>query len=167
MASYQIDVRALATGDADHLRAFYIAYVNEFLSVDGMARFYGVKPESARAWIEAGRAAHETRCAADRANLPDVTTRDRRDMPATAGAGEIGSDDPRAEFEVLDSRTTETGAKIDLAARWAGWACAGSRMRWENGAFVVRYEMRDGMRGSRAFRPADADKAAQMFQRIA
>lgn len=106
----------------------------------------------------------DTRALAD--SLPDVTTRDRHDMPRMAECRDIGADDPRAECETLDSRVADTGARVELVARWAGWECAGSCMRWANGAFLIRFETRDGTRGSRAFKPADAERAARLFARM-
>jgi len=60
--TWQIDLRALALGDSDHLHRFYLTWVNEFLTRAYMAEYYGLKLESVSRFIESGRAIHESRC---------------------------------------------------------------------------------------------------------
>jgi len=60
--TWQIDMRALALGDSDHLNRFYLMSVNEFLTRADMAEYYGLKLESVARFIESGRAIHLSRC---------------------------------------------------------------------------------------------------------
>ena len=59
--TYQIDLQALALGDPVHLQRFYLSWVNEFMTRESMAEYYGLKLESAIRFIEQGRVIHERR----------------------------------------------------------------------------------------------------------
>ena len=59
--TYQIDLQALALGDPDHLQRFYLSWVNEFLTREYMAKYYGLKLESVIRFIDQGRVIHERR----------------------------------------------------------------------------------------------------------
>ena len=59
--TYQIDLQALALGDPDHLQRFYLSWVNEFLTSEYMAKYYGLKLESVIRFIDQGRVIHERR----------------------------------------------------------------------------------------------------------
>jgi len=59
--TYQIDLQALALGDPAHLQRFYLSWVNEFLTREFMAEYYGLKFESVIDFIERGRVIHERR----------------------------------------------------------------------------------------------------------
>ena len=59
--TYQIDLKALAVGDSDHLQRFYLSWVNEFITREYIAEYYGLKLESAIGFIEQGRVIHERR----------------------------------------------------------------------------------------------------------
>jgi hypothetical protein len=59
--TYQIDLQALAVGDPDHLQRFYLSWVNEFMTSESMAKYYGLKLESVIRFIDQGRVIHERR----------------------------------------------------------------------------------------------------------
>ncbi|MFC3643622.1 hypothetical protein [Aquibium oceanicum] len=50
-----------------------------------------------------------------------------------------------------------------MVAVTAGWAIAGSMLRWDNGCFAVRCEIDGAIHGSRY---ATFDQAAEHFNRI-
>lgn len=97
-------------------------------------------------------------------NLPDVTE-NNRDIPRGKVAIEKSppADEPRAIPIVLDSRRAWGGTKVELIATPAGWACAGSVIRWDNGSYGIRYE-HYGQRHRRAFRTAD--EALDLFKKL-
>lgn len=95
--------------------------------------------------------------------IPDVHTNDRA-IPAgkvllcnTPPAG-----DPRATPETLARGRCPIGREIRLEAIPAGWACAGSMMRWDNGAFRVAFENNGATHGRRF---ADYTDARALFDR--
>ena len=59
--TYQIDLQALALGNPDHLQRFYLSWVNEFMTRESMAKYYGLKLESVIRFIDQGRVIHERR----------------------------------------------------------------------------------------------------------
>lgn len=63
MSQPQIDLRKVAESDDKELRRFYLQYVNEFLTYQGVASYYGWSLEFTTDRIRAGRAAHEAHCA--------------------------------------------------------------------------------------------------------
>lgn len=87
-------------------------------------------------------------------NIPDVHAGDR-EIPAgkvLIWDKRLPDDAPRAIPAVLDTRTAWEGRrKVDLVACPAGWACAGSVMRWDNGWYGIRYWI-DGSIHGRRFR---------------
>lgn len=86
-------------------------------------------------------------------NLPDVHHRDRDIPPGKvllAEYGEITDDDPRPEVTVLDERWCKTlRTQVRLIAATAGWAIAGSVLRWDNGYFAIRYTFDGAIHGRR------------------
>ena len=97
--------------------------------------------------------------------VPDIHEHDR-DIPAgkvlVAEYRDIPADAPRATPVTLDSGIDKFGRPVKLEAVSAGWAIAGSMLRWDNGRFRVSVEI-DGTRHSRAFR--DFDGALDLFRR--
>jgi hypothetical protein len=99
-------------------------------------------------------------------NIPNVHEHDRA-IPA----GKVLICEPRAlpageartRREVLDTRTAWGTARVDLIARFPGWACAGSMMRWDNGAYGVIWTAGGSSYGNwyRTF-----DEALAHFQRL-
>ena len=83
-------------------------------------------------------------------NHIDVTAGNR---PIPAGkvllADRIGSNEPRPVVQVLDQKTGWGRTNVKLIAVSAGWACAGSMMRWDNGYFAVRWEVSGSTHGQR------------------
>lgn len=70
---------------------------------------------------------------------------------------DIGAADRRYSETVLASKIGWGRTKVELVAGLAGWACAGSMMRWDNGCYAVRWEDNRGSRhGSRYREYADA-----------
>jgi hypothetical protein len=94
-------------------------------------------------------------------SIPDVHAFNR-EIPAgkVLLADRLSAEDRRRKDEVLETKIARTGHTMTLQARHAGWACAGSMMRWDNGNFAVAYECRDGTTGSRAFHSYEEAKAA-------
>lgn len=99
-------------------------------------------------------------------NIPNVHEHDK-EIPAgkvlVAEYGQIGRDERRPEKTVLDTKTGWGRTKIELIAVTAGWAIAGSMLRWDNGYYAVRWESGGATHGSRykAF-----DDAVAHFNRI-
>jgi len=99
-------------------------------------------------------------------NLPDVHALDRVIPPGKvllAEYGDISADDPRAIETVLDVKVGWGRTPVRLVAITAGWAIAGSVLRWDNGCFAVYYEIDRAQHGSRY---ADFDDALAHFNRI-
>ena len=99
-------------------------------------------------------------------NIPDVHALDRVIPPGKvllAEYGDISADEPRPKETVLDSKLGWGRTTVKLAAVTAGWAIAGSMLRWDNGCFAVRYEIDGVLHGSRY---ADFDQALEHFDRI-
>lgn len=99
-------------------------------------------------------------------NIPDVHAGDR-EIPAgkvlIAEYGQIPDDAPRARPIVLDSGTSkQTGRAVRLEAIPAGWALAGSMLRWDNGCYAVAFEM-GGARHGRRFK--GFDEALALFEK--
>ena len=92
-------------------------------------------------------------------NIPDVHALDRAVPPGKvllAEYGEISADDPRPIETVLDTKLGWGRTPVRLVAITAGWAIAGSMLRWDNGCFAVHYEIDGARHGSRyaSFGPA-------------
>lgn len=88
----------------------------------------------------------------DLSNLPDVHKHDRTIPPGKVLVSEYGrvpADDPRARPITLATRKAWGRTEVRLEAIPAGWACAGSMMRWDNGCFAVRYDFHGATHGSR------------------
>lgn len=77
--------------------------------------------------------------------------------------GEIAADDPRPIETVLDSKIGWGRTPVRLVAITAGWAIAGSMLRWDKGCFAVLYEIDGARHGSRY---AEFDLALDRFNRI-
>ena len=56
-------IKLARNDDDDALRATYLDYVNQFLTVAGFAAYYGLSVNNAHDLIVAGRRAHEAFCA--------------------------------------------------------------------------------------------------------
>lgn len=76
------------------------------------------------------------------APVPDVTLHNR-DIPSgqvlLAECGTVSPEDPRPQITVLDTKTA-WGRTVELVACTAGWAIAGSCLRWDNGWYGIRFE---------------------------
>jgi hypothetical protein len=99
-------------------------------------------------------------------NIPDVHVLDRAIPPGKALLAEyadISADDPRPAETVLDTKLGWGRTNVRLVAVTAGWAIAGSMLRWDNGCFAVRYEIDGALHGSRY---ATFDQALAHFERI-
>lgn len=96
-------------------------------------------------------------------NFPDVHANDKA-IPAGKVLLASGLPD-KADFAreiVLDAKPSKQlpSRMIRLVAVNAGWAIAGSMLRWDNGYFGVRFEM-DGSTHGRRF--AEYEDAAALF----
>lgn len=97
----------------------------------------------------------------------DVHANDR-EIPAgkvlLAEPGALSADEPRAiPFPIASAEHHEfPGRIIELVGIPAGWAPAGSIMRWFNGCYAVRFKI-DGSRHSRRFR--DHASARELFNK--
>lgn len=83
-------------------------------------------------------------------NIPDVHALDREIPPGkvlVAEYGQIGEDEPRPIETVLDEKLGWGRTNVQLVARTAGWAIAGSMLRWDNGRFGVYWEMDNARHG--------------------
>lgn len=99
-------------------------------------------------------------------NVPDVHALDRVIPPGKvllAEYGDISPDDPRPVETVLDTKLGWGRTQVRLVAITAGWAIAGSVLRWDNGCFAVRYEFDGALHGCRY---ATFDEALARFNRI-
>lgn len=99
-------------------------------------------------------------------NIPDVHALDRVIPPGkvlVAEYGDVSADEPRATETVLDTKLGWGRTTVRLVAVTAGWAIAGSMLRWDNGCFAVRYEIDNATHGSRY---ATFDEALGHFDRI-
>lgn len=74
----------------------------------------------------------------------------------------------RPERTVLDTRTAWSGNRtptaVELVAVTAGWACAGSVLRWDNGHYAVLWTLRDGSQHGRRYR--NLQDARDHFDRL-
>lgn len=99
-------------------------------------------------------------------NVPDVHVHDR-EIPAgkvlVAEYGEIGPDEPMVKEMTLETKTGWGRREVRLVARYAGWAIAGSMLRWDNGCYAVSWEM-DGADHGVSYRTFD--EALAHFNRI-
>lgn len=100
--------------------------------------------------------------------LPDFKARDREIPPGKvllAEYADVGPDEPRAEIQPLEHRAAWGGSTmVRLVVRCAGWAIAGSCMRWDNGAVGVLWNAPDGTQHGQWFR--DYQPARELFDRI-
>lgn len=96
-------------------------------------------------------------------NIPDVHALDREIPPGKVLLAQPGSDPkPMADRTVLDRFVRGDGIEVRLEAVTAGWAVAGSTMRWDNGYFGV-FWMIDGNRHGQRFERFD--EAADFFRK--
>jgi len=58
----KIDISKVKRLEDESLRAFYLDWVNNFLTVVYMAEYYGIGPRTAENYIQLGREAHENYC---------------------------------------------------------------------------------------------------------
>lgn len=83
-----------------------------------------------------------------------------RDIPAgkilLCEYRDIQPEDPRAIPQVLETGRDTFGRHVSLEAIPAGWAIAGSMLRWDNGCFRVAMVDRDGILHGRRFK-AESD----------
>lgn len=99
------------------------------------------------------------------ANIPDVHVHDREIPPGKVLiADRLPADARRARREILDVKTGWGTVRVELVATHAGWAIAGSAMRWDNGTYGVRWENRDGCSFGARYRTFP--EALAHFQRI-
>jgi hypothetical protein len=83
-------------------------------------------------------------------NVPPVNEHDRDIPPGKVLKAErLDPADRRAKSEVLDVKTGWGRTRVELTANHAGWACAGSVMRWDNGSYGVRWESGGATHGRR------------------
>jgi len=103
---------------------------------------------------------------AEMTNLPNVHEFDR-EIPAgkvlLAEYGQLTPTDRRAGYEVIDAKTGWGRHQVKLVACTAGWAIAGSVLRWDNGYYAVRWQIDGATHGSRY---ASFDEALAHFNRI-
>jgi hypothetical protein len=98
-------------------------------------------------------------------NIPDVHANDRA-IPAgkvlVAEYTQIPHDAPRAVPILLDKAPSRQFPKrmLRLEAVPAGWAIAGSMLRWDNGRYSVSFDL-DGARHGRSF--LNFDDALALF----
>lgn len=94
-------------------------------------------------------------------NIPDVHALDR-EIPEgkvlVAEYGQIGEDAPMPVETVLDEKLGWGRTPVKLVARTAGWAIAGSMLRWDNGRYGVYWEMDGARHGSGYTEFEDAEK---------
>lgn len=101
-----------------------------------------------------------------KSNLPDPHVLDRVIPPGKvllAEYGDISADDPRPEETILDTKIGWGRTPVRLVSITAGWAIAGSMLRWDNGCYAVLYEIDGARHGSRY---ASFDPAVAHFNRI-
>jgi len=99
-------------------------------------------------------------------NLPDIHALDREIPPGkvlVAEYGQIGEDEPRPIETVLDEKLGWGRYQVKLVAKTAGWAIAGSMLRWDNGCYGVYWDM-DGARHGSGYLQFEAAEAH--FKRI-
>lgn len=83
-------------------------------------------------------------------NIPNVHEFDREIPPGKVMiADRLDSSERRAKREVLDVKTGWGRARVELVAIHAGWAIAGSVMRWDNGTYAVQWESGGAIHGRR------------------
>jgi hypothetical protein len=97
-------------------------------------------------------------------NHIDVTA-GNREIPAgkVLLADRLTADCPRPVKQVLDTKTGWGRTTVKLVAVSAGWACAGSMMRWDNGHFAVSWDVGASTHGARY---KSLDDAQAHFNRI-
>lgn len=99
-------------------------------------------------------------------NVPDVHALDR-EIPAgkvlLAEYRDIGANEARPVETVLDTKAGWGRTQVRLVAVTAGWALAGSMLRWDNGYYAVLWDV-DGVRHGRRYRAFD--DALAHFNRI-
>lgn len=98
--------------------------------------------------------------------IPDIHALDRTIPPGKvllAEYGDISADDPRPIETILDRKHCWGSTPVRLVAITAGWAIAGSVLRWDNGCFAVRYEI-DGAQHGSCY--SNFDEALAHFNRI-
>lgn len=99
-------------------------------------------------------------------NVPDIHIHDK-EIPAgkvlIAEYRDIGPSERRPVETVLDTKTGWGKRRVRLVAVTAGWAIAGSMLRWDNGYYAVLWDIDGTRHGSRykAF-----DDALAHFNRI-
>lgn len=99
-------------------------------------------------------------------NIPNVHEHDKENPAGKvliAEYGQIGADERRPIETVLDTKTGWGRTPVRLVAVTAGWAIAGSMLRWDNGYFAVLWNMEGARHGSRY---KDFDSALAHFNRI-
>lgn len=95
--------------------------------------------------------------------IPDVHALDREIRAGYTLLAEYGTVDgePRPVRTVLEQKPCfQNRFLVQLAAVTAGWAIAGSALRWDNGHFAVTWEI-DGSLHGRRFRTYE--EAKQFF----
>lgn len=99
-------------------------------------------------------------------NIPNVHEHDK-DIPVgkvlLAEYGQIGRDELRPVETILDTKTGWGRTPVRLVAITAGWAIAGSMLRWDNGCYAVLWDI-DGSRHGRRYKTFD--EALAHFKRI-
>ena len=58
----RIEINKVKRLEDESLRAFYLDWANNFLTVAYMAEYYGIAPRTAENYIQLGREAHENYC---------------------------------------------------------------------------------------------------------
>lgn len=84
-------------------------------------------------------------------NIPDVHQHDRDIPPGKVLLAEYGQATGERPIQtILDTRTAWDGQRaVHLVAVTAGWAIAGSMLRWDNGYYAVRWKIDGATHGSR------------------
>lgn len=89
-----------------------------------------------------------------------------KDIPAgkvlLAEYDQITDSDPRPVRTLLGSKINRFGKELRLESVTAGWAIAGSCMRWDNGHYSVNFDDNGTFHGSRF---KDLDSALARFNR--
>lgn len=98
-------------------------------------------------------------------NVPDVHANDREIPPGKVMlADRMPVGESFGKREVLDVKTGWGKTRVELVATHAGWALAGSVIRWDNGTYGVRWESREGTTHGARYRTFD--EALAHFNRI-
>lgn len=100
-------------------------------------------------------------------NIPNVHEHDRA-IPAgkilIAEYAQVPAADRWVDESVLDTKTGWGRVEVRLVARQAGWTCAGSMARWDNGSYAVSWTASEGTRHGQRYRTFD--EALAHFNRI-